>query len=336
MSKPQSPPMEAQSWSIDMASPNLDAGSVRLAVVIPTYKRPAYLVRTLASVARQTPGVSFAAVVVENDAAGGEGAAVARRMYGAGEAHGLLVVEVHQGNCNAYNSGFAAAFAAFPALTHVAIIDDDEIAEPEWLARLLQAAMTGEADVVGGPVRQSFDDKRGARCFAAHPVFRSAHGSSGSVGLITSTGNCLIAAQVLRAMAPDWLDPRFNYLGGGDTDFFTRCRERGFRFSWAADAVVVETVPARRTERSWITARSLRNGLISALIQRKQNPGVAGRLKVLAKSLALLAVSPFRSLALWRETGSAYVGSYHMMIATGRLLSEFGYRIEQYRQPEKN
>jgi hypothetical protein len=99
---------------------------------------------------------------------------------------------------------------------------------------------------------------------------------------------------------------------------------------------VVETVPARRTERSWITARSLRNGLISALIQRKHNPGFAGRLKVFAKSLALLAVSPLRSLLLWRETGSAYAGSYHMMIAAGRILAEFGYRIEQYRQPEKN
>jgi hypothetical protein len=145
-----------------------------------------------------------------------------------------------------------------------------------------------------------------------------------------------MSASVLKAMKPDWLDERFNFLGGGDTDFFTRCRAKGFRFHWAAEAVVHETVPARRTERSWITARSLRNGLISALIQRKHNPGFAGRMKVIAKTLALLLASPFRSLALWIRTGSFYAGSYHMMIAAGRILAEFGYTIEQYREPEKN
>jgi GT2 family glycosyltransferase len=326
-----------QPASLDSASEGLAREAVRIAVVVPTYKRPEHLALTLSSVARQSPGVPFAAVVVENHAAGQEGAAVVRAMFARGELGGVLVVEPRQGNCNAYNAGFAAALAAFPALTHVAIIDDDEVAEPDWLARLLSAAMAGEgAELVGGPQKPVFDDAEGARRFAAHPVFRPAHGESGAAGLITSTGNCLIAATVLREMAPDWLDPRFNFLGGGDTDFFTRCRQRGYRFRWAAEAVVVETVPARRTERSWITARSLRNGLISALIQRKHNPGVAGRLKVFAKSLALLAASPIRSLLLWRETGSAYAGSYHMMIAAGRILAEFGYRIEQYRQPEKN
>ncbi|MGL5117491.1 MAG: glycosyltransferase family 2 protein [Beijerinckiaceae bacterium] len=329
--------IDAKIWSVDHVSPHLDPDAIKLAVVIPTYKRPEHLCRTLASVARQSPGCPFVAVVVENHAAGLEGARVVHAMFEAGEAHGLLVVEPRQGNCNAYNAGFGAALAAFPALEHIAIIDDDEVAEPDWLSWLLSASVQGGgADIVGGPQKPLFDDGEGARRYASHPVFRPTHHRSGAAGLITSTGNCLIAARVLREMSPDWLDPRFNFLGGGDTDFFTRCRERGFRFRWAADAVVVETVPARRTERSWITARSLRNGLISALIQRKHNPGVAGRFKVLAKSLALLVASPFRTLALWRETGSAYAGSYHMMIAAGRLLAEFGYRIEQYRHPEKN
>jgi GT2 family glycosyltransferase len=181
-----------------------------------------------------------------------------------------------------------------------------------------------------------FEDAEGARRFAAHPVFRPAHGESGEAGLITSTGNCLISVEVLRAMEPDFLDERFNFLGGGDTDFFTRARALGFRFRWRKDAVVRETVPKRRTERSWITARSVRNGLISALIQRKHAPGTAGRIRVVGKSLALLAASPFRSLLLAARTGSFYIGAYHMMVAAGRILAEFGYTIEQYREPEKN
>ncbi|MFM9975149.1 MAG: glycosyltransferase family 2 protein [Beijerinckiaceae bacterium] len=316
-------------------SSGLDRTLVRIAVVIPTFKRPEHLAKTLASVSDQQTGRCFAVVVVENHAGACEGATVASAMLAQGRVRGLCVIESRQGNCNAYNRGFAEALEAFPNLTHVAIIDDDEIAVPVWLETLARAAATG-ADIVGGPQRPVFDDAAGARRFAAHPVFRSAHQTSGSTNLITSTGNCLIGVNVLRAMGPPYLDERFNFLGGGDTDFFTRCRDRGFTFQWAEEAAVIETVPARRTERRWITARSLRNGLISAIIQRKHNPGLAGRIKVIIKSLALLVASPFRSLLLWRQTGSLYAGSYHMMIAMGRLLAEFGYTIEQYRQPEKN
>lgn len=316
-------------------SPTLDPRAVEVAVVIPTYKRPDQLAATLRSVAGQRARWRFAAVVVENDALGGEGFAAASALFESGDAEGFALVEPRQGNCNAYNAGFAAALARFPNLTHVAIIDDDEIAGEGWLDRLLEGAEAG-VDIVGGPQIPVFEDECGRRRFAAHPVFRSAHEATGSAGLITSTGNCLIAAQVLRRMGPPWLDESFNFLGGGDTDFFTRCRAAGCRFGWVAEAQVRETVPKRRTSLRWITARSIRNGLISALIQRRQSPGFAGRLKVVAKSLALLAASPFRSALLWARTGSAFAGSYHMMVAAGRLLAEFGWRIEQYRAPEKN
>jgi GT2 family glycosyltransferase len=325
-----------ESSALFAVSLGLNVGSVQIAVIIPTFKRPDHLEKTLSSVANQTTSRRFAAVVVENHAAGSEGARVAATMFAQGLAAGICIIEQRQGNCNAYNAGFAAALATFPDLTHIAIIDDDEVAVPDWLELLAATAQASGADSVGGPQRPVFDDPNGAKLYASHPVFRAAHQTTGTAGLITSTGNCLIAVKVLKAMGPPWLDERFNFLGGGDTDFFTRCRDQGFTFHWAAEAAVIETVPARRTERSWITARSLRNGLISAIIQRKHNPGLLGRVKVIGKTLALCAASPFRSLILWRETGSFYAGSYHMMIAAGRLMAEFGYTIEQYREPEKN
>jgi glycosyltransferase involved in cell wall biosynthesis len=317
------------------ASPGLDPAAIGVAVVLPTFRRPDHLRVTLASVAAQTAEVAFAVVVVENHASGMEGAAAACDVLAAGAPPGVVVVEKRAGNCNAYNAGFRAALRLFPNLTHVAIIDDDEAATPGWLAHLLAAAAEG-ADIIGGPQVPVFEDPDGARRHGMHPVFRPAHGASGAAGLITSTGNCLIAADVLRRMEPHLLDERFNFLGGGDTDFFTRCRAAGATFRWCAEAEVRETVPRRRTERSWITARSVRNGLISALIQRRQSPGALGRAKVVAKSAALLAASPARSLLLAARTGSLYAGSYHMMVAAGRILAEFGYTIEQYREPEKN
>ncbi|MGL4975491.1 MAG: glycosyltransferase family 2 protein, partial [Bosea sp. (in: a-proteobacteria)] len=72
------------------------------------------------------------------------------------------------------------------------------------------------------------------------------------------------------------------------------------------------------------------------LIDKKADPSLKGRLKVLAKSLALLAASPFRgAMAAWR-TRSLVIGLYHTQVAIGRIGAEFGLSIEQYRNPEKN
>jgi hypothetical protein len=57
---------------------------------------------------------------------------------------------------------------------------------------------------------------------------------------------------------------------------------------------------------------------------------------VLLKSFALLAASPVRAIGKWSETGSLATGIYPVYVALGRVLAEFGYANEQYRQPEKN
>ncbi|TIW02208.1 MAG: glycosyltransferase family 2 protein, partial [Mesorhizobium sp.] len=54
------------------------------------------------------------------------------------------------------------------------------------------------------------------------------------------------------------------------------------------------------------------------------------------KSLALLAASPLRGAIRLARTGSLTTALYPVYVALGRVLAEFGYANEQYRQPEKN
>jgi hypothetical protein len=61
-----------------------------------------------------------------------------------------------------------------------------------------------------------------------------------------------------------------------------------------------------------------------------------GGLRTFAKSLALLAASPFRSVLKSLTSGSVSIGLYPVYISVGRVLAEFGYSNEQYRNPEKN
>lgn len=317
-------------------SPDLDAAGIEIVVTVPTFKRPAQLLETLDSLRRQNTSRPFAVIVIENEAERREGAAAAAPVFESNGIRGLVIVAHERGNCCAYNAGWETALAAFPSFTHLAVIDDDELADPDWLDRMRAAADTFGADIVGGPQVPVFPGEGdGGR--AAHPVFAAPYSRSGAVPALYSSGNLLIGRQVLTAMGSPFLDLAFNFVGGGDSDFLSRASQKGFRLAWCSEAPVYETVPARRLEADWIRSRSLRNGVISTWVEKRKRRGQPfGRLRVVAKSLALLAAAPFRAARRLVATGSASIAAYPVYVALGRILAEFGYANEQYRQPEKN
>jgi len=316
-------------------SPGLDARTIRLVVSLPTFRRPDHLRATLASLEAQDIAVPFAVIVMENDADGLDGARAAADWLLTSHIPGMVIVAHARGNCHAYNAGWETALTAFPAFERLAVIDDDEVAATTWLAHLWATADVMETDFVGGPQLPVFSDPR-LDSWRRHPVFTPHYSVTGPVPILYSSGNVMIARRVLETMPRPFLDPSFNFIGGGDSDFYRRSRERGFSFAWCAQAPVLETVPARRAEFSWLNARSLRNGAISAIIEKRQHPGLGGRLRTIAKSVLLFAAAPLRGLRLGLQTGSAVIGLYHLQVALGRLMAEVGLVNEQYRNPEAN
>ena len=254
-------------------------------VCIPSFRRPQHLRLTLESLAAQRTDRRFAVVIVENDAAGCGSVPVAAEFLRAGRFPGLCVIEPQQGNCHAINAAFETAMATFPAAEHFLMIDDDEIASQDWLELMVRSAEASGADLVGGPVQPNFDDhrKRGLR---RHPAFRPAYDSSGVVPIIYGCGNCLITRAVFERLGDPAFDVRFNFLGGGDTDFFVRCRQAGMKFYWAAEALITETVPQVRTSPSWLALRGLRIGAINYHIEVKAARTRWSRARLLAKMLA--------------------------------------------------
>ncbi|SIQ55014.1 Glycosyltransferase, GT2 family [Rhizobium sp. RU20A] len=309
--------------------------AIRVVITVPTFRRPEHLVKTLSTLISQSSPLPFAVVVIENDAEGQAGAVAARDFFAAHETNGLVIVTRDRGNCHAYNGGWQAALDTYPMLQAIAVIDDDEVAAPDWLSRLLSVQAATKAELVGGPQLPVFE--AGANpAFKHHPVFMPHYDTTGPVPILYSSGNVLITRPVLDAMPRPFLDTLFNFTGGGDSDFYRRAKLKGFRFAWAKEAWVAETVPLRRTERSWIRARSLRTGALSAMLEHRADPSVTGRTKTILKSLALLALSPLRGFRLWRRSGLAMAGLFHAEVAIGRLMAEAGLINEQYRNPEKN
>jgi len=315
--------------AIATMSPSLDP-TIGIVVCIPCFRRPEHLRQTLQSLVDQRTDRRFAVVMVENDASACGSVPVGSEFLRNGKLSGLCVVEPRQGNCRAINAAFETAQAMFPDAAHFLMIDDDEIASKDWLERMVRAAEATGADVVGGPVLQRFGDEAKSG-LQRHPAFRPAYDASGPVPIIYGCGNCLIRRPVFDELGSPAFDLRFNFLGGGDVDFFTRCRRQGMKFLWLAEAVIVETVPDARTRPSWLALRGLRIGAINYHVQRKvaETPWLRARLA--AKVLALLPLSLFRAVRLFLTERKPLIALHPVIVAAGGLLAAIGIEPQPYK-----
>ena len=310
-------------------SPALDPAT-EIVICIPCFRRPQYLRRTLDSLAAQRTSRRFAVVMVENDASKSESVPVAAEYLASGKFAGLCVIEPRQGNCHEINAAFETALQMFPMATSLLMIDDDEIASPDWLEQMIRTADSTGANIVGGPVFPEFDDER-KRGLRRHPAFAPAYDASGPVPVIYGCGNCLIRRSVFTRLGTPAFDLRFNFLGGGDTDFFYRCMRLGLHFHWVAEAVISETVPQSRTSLKWLVTRGLRIGAINYHVQRKATPTFWLRARLTAKLLAALPLSFVYAVYAILTEHERTIAMHPVTVAIGSALAAFGLEPQPYK-----
>ena len=141
--------------------------SIATVVCIPCFRRPQHLRLTLESLADQRTDRRFAVVIVENDALACGSVPVAAEFLASGKFPGLCVVEPRQGNCHAINAAFETALATFPAAANFLMIDDDEIASPDWLELMVRAAEVSGRGRGRRPGAAEFRGRHQARASAA-------------------------------------------------------------------------------------------------------------------------------------------------------------------------
>ncbi len=300
-------------------------------ICVPTFRRPEMLRATLESLAAQQTSVVFAVVVIENDTEANEGLEVARAFFADGRLKGFVATEDRQGNVYAINAAFGMARVAFPATEYFLMIDDDEIASPIWLDQMIAAARRDNADVVGGPVFPIFPaDVKAA--FRDHPVYWPTYSKSGPVPMIYGTGNCLITRRVFEGLANPAFDPAFNFLGGGDTEFFTRCRKAGFKFHWCQEASISEQVTPNRLALGWVLRRSIATGVINYRIDRLAARSLIDHARLAAKNIAVAPISLQRAAQILAAPKHPFAALHPIGVAVGRWLASFGLDPQPYRR----
>lgn len=317
-------------------TPDLAYDQIDTVITIPTFKRPEHLLQTLRSLNAQITNKNIALIVIENDALAQEGAKAIAPLFLQSKFNGMVIVEEQAGNCNAYNAGWLTALRYFPNFQQLLVIDDDEIASPHWVEELCKTQAQFQTDFVGGPQVPVFNDIQ-KRNWASHPVFAPPYHVTGKVPILFSSGNLLIMRRVLEEMPFPFLEPMFNFTGGGDSDFIDRSHRKGFNAAWANDAKLFETVPARRLQADWIRTRAMRNGMISTMVERRRRADEPfGHLINFGRSLAILGFSPFKAAIKAAQSRSINIGLNYIYVGLGRFMAHFGYQYEQYRAPEKN
>jgi succinoglycan biosynthesis protein ExoM len=221
-----------------------------LAIGVCTFRRDA-LDETLASIARQGEG-PIRLIVVDND----ETPLAEQRIREIGRRLGLGLHYRHAPSRNISIARNACLDAA--GTDWLLFIDDDEVAEPGWLAAMAREAAQGTWDVVLGPVEAVYSEA--APAWMRQGSFHSTRPVVRKGGIDTGySGNALIRLDFVRRHGLRF-DPALGRSGGEDLDFFYRLRDAGGRIGFAEDAKALEPVPDGRASLRWLIVRTFRAG----------------------------------------------------------------------------
>jgi succinoglycan biosynthesis protein ExoM len=224
---------------------------------------------------------------------------------------------------------------------YIAMIDDDERAEKDWLLNLYLAALKYQADIVLGRVKAIFPPKT-PEYIRKSLIFDLRRPISGAIVDMEfyGAGNAFFKRSIIETTSIRF-DPQFGKTGGEDTRFFGELRQKGYLSVWCNEAVVYHYYPQSRASLRWILQRAFRLGNNSTRLRgdthwlRSRSPHHIDQLSLSVKNLSK---STFKFLAslLNAKLASGYKTNVVNQLSPlafyfGEILSLFNYRYHEYR-----
>jgi len=301
---------------------------VELSIVIPTFRRPAALRRCIGSCLTQTglAGLDYELVIVDNCPQQSARDIVAS-IASSENPQIIYAHEPRPGVAHVRNRGVAMARAPL-----IAFIDDDQVAEPNWMAHLLAAQAKFDADIVFGPVLAILEgDSRADRDFVRDFYTRDCQQPSGPMTERRYSSNVLFRKERC-FRGGHAFNPQLGFFGGEDGLFFLQLARTDASMFWCREAVTHEIVPLPRTTYAYILQRSMIRGQSAPLIYSMLRPPewgsvawfmLAGALQFLFFGFGAFCAVPFSSGRAMRRASRALMG-------LGKVLWMSPFRINHY------
>lgn len=241
--------------------------TLKISVVVPTYRRPDLLERCLSALlAQDLPPDAYEIIVADDGPSGDTAELVSRLTRVQGPALLYVPVTATQGPAGARNAGWHTARADLIAFT-----DDDTQPDPGWLSAGLRA-FAHAASPEG--IKEPGGAQRNAAPLAAvtgqvvmplpdEPTDYELD-ASGLVRAEFVTANCFVAKWALQEIGG--FDERFTLAWREDSDLHFNLISRGYAIHKATDAIVLHPV---RPAPPGISVRQQRKVVFDALLYRK-------------------------------------------------------------------
>ena len=289
----------------------------RICLAIPTFQRVQYLrnlLKAISELSALPDTYELSILIVDNDPQ-----ASAREIVNAELEHFPYKLRYEHcpsvGLCNVRN--FILTYAKRHA-DFIAMLDDDELPERQWLKELLRVGEATSADAVVGPVPAILpeDAPRWLRAFreTEHPRFSDCQRLQDGW-----TSNCLVS--IMRIVDSGLsFDPSLNFIGGEDQLFFRQLIRMGGAIVYAENAVVWEIMPEGRRRLLFILKRSFRRGNSLAMCDARMNGDSAQLFVRAAKGVFAIAL------------GIMTLAPFEIARGAGMLTGLFGFSYQAYKR----
>jgi succinoglycan biosynthesis protein ExoM len=305
----------------------------KIAVCIPTFKRPIMLKKCITSVIENNFNKDLISnvdiIIVDNDADKTAEPIVSELKETVPANFELNYFNYPvKGLSNVRNELLNRAIEH--SVDYIIGIDDDEYASAEWINEMVLTASINNADCAVGPAIPIMEvevPKSISYHFNYHKL------SNGKQIQFLETNNYLLKIDFILQHKLNF-DDRFNFTGGEDNQFGIEALKKGAKICWAANAPIYETIPAKRASVNWLIKRNYRSAITFtySLILEKEYLKV---FKKVMASIAYMILSIFSLIFMLSNSKYKYWGIIKIATAFGGFASLFNLKFYEYHQDLK-
>ena len=275
----------------------------------------------------QAAGQARLGVVVVDDNADGSAKAV---VDDSAHSFPLGLHYRHTGSGNIATARNAGLEAAMEIADWVAMVDDDQIVVPEWLAELLRIQREQAADAVTAPVYARFaeDSPRWILDQPFADLWCTPEKPDGAAVTDLQTANSLISTAFLEEHPTVRFSTDLGLTGGEDMVFYRAALDAGLKAHYSHNAVNWELEPPERATYQYQLWRNLWHGNTEAVTGLRAGRDSRVRLLARAGKRGAIALShPARQLGQRKRPQLRYALAYSLQ-SVGLVLGAAGVELK--------